>query len=204
MKLSFLRPAMALALVLGLASCGGKATYTVGGPIDGLVYSGLVLTNAGTDLSVAAGSTTYAFPGSIEYGTSYSVKVKTSPQHQTCRAVGEDAASCVQSCGTAGQTATISAPIACVLNSFTIGGKVTGLTSESLVLTNGTAGGTVTIAKDATSYIFATAVKFGESYGVTILKQPSGQTCSLVNGVGQMGDAKVENIDVTCTTSIGG
>ncbi|MGZ8290104.1 MAG: hypothetical protein ACXW2U_04490 [Telluria sp.] len=197
MKSSFLRPAMALALALGLSACGGSATYTVGGPIDGLVYPGLVLANGGAELAVAAGSTSYAFPGTIEYGKTYAVTVKTNPAHQSCVAIERYAT------GTAGQTAGINAAVGCVINTFTVGGKVSGLTTEGLVLTNGTEGGTATILKDATAFTFATPVKYGETYGVTILKQPAGQTCTLSNGVGLMGDAKVENIQVTCNTSIG-
>lgn len=206
MKSSFLRPAMALALALGLSACGGKATYTVGGPVEGLVYSGLVLTNnGGNELPVAAGSTSYAFPGSIEYGESFAVKVKTSPIHQTCVAVERSPSTgvCSPACGTAGQTATISAPVFCSLNAFTIGGKVEGLTTDGLVLTNGTAGGTVTVAKDAVAFTFAGTVNYGDTYGVTILKQPTGQTCTLTNGVGLMGDAKVDNMLVKCATTIG-
>ena len=206
MKSSFLRPAMALALALGLSACGGKANFTVGGPVEGLVHPGLVLTNnGGNDLPVAAGSTSYAFPNSIEYGEAFAVKVKTSPIHQTCVAIERDPANgvCSPACGTAGQTATVSAPVFCSLNAFTIGGKVSGLTADGLVLTNGTAGGTATIAKDATAFTFAATVKFGDTYGVTILTQPTGQTCTIANGVGEMGDAKVENMQVTCSTSIG-
>ena len=82
--------------------------------------------------------------------------------------------------------------------SATVGGKVIGLTTDGLVLTNGTTGGTIAVVKGATVFVLPVNVSFGQSYGVTILKQPTGQTCTVVNGVGEMGDAKVENIEVTC------
>ncbi|RJG22197.1 hypothetical protein [Massilia cavernae] len=199
MKSSFLRPAMALALALGLSACGGGAAkFTVAGTVAGLIHPGLVLSNGGADLAVAANATSFAFPNAIEYGETYDVTVKTQPAHQTCTSTK------LYSSGTAGQTAAINGQILCSLNTFTIGGTVTGLTAEGLVLTNGTDGGTVTVAANATAYSFIlNPVKYGDSYGVTILTQPTGQTCTLVNGVGQMGDAKVENINVTCQTSIG-
>lgn len=192
MKSSFLRPALALALAIGLSACGGTATYTVSGTVNGLAYPGLVLTNNGVDLPIAVGATTYAFPGTLEYGDTYNVAVKTDPAHQTCLADPQRRAD------TAGRLATINVAVQCTTNAATVGGKITGLTTEGLVLTNGTAGGTVTVAKDAAVFVFSSMVTYGQTYGVTILKQPTGQTCTVTNGVGEMGDAKVENIQVTC------
>ena len=198
MKSSFLRPAVALALAAGLAACGGTATYAVKGTVNGLMHPGLVLTNNGVDLPIAVGTTTFSFPGSLEYGETYKVLVKTNPAHQTCVANENFNAD------TAGRMAAINVPVVCAVNAFTVGGKITGLTTEGLVLTNGTTGGTITVVKNATVFVFTNNVAYDQSYGITILKQPSGQTCTVTNGVGVMGDAKVENIEVTCSTSIGG
>lgn len=199
MKSSFLRPAVALALALGLSACGGgKAMFTLGGNVDNLVYPGLVLTNTldSTELAVAAGATTFAFPKELEYGTEFNVEIKSQPQHQNCElARGHD---------TAGRMANIAIYVQCRLNVYTVGGKVSGLTTDGLVLANGTTGGTVAVQKNAAAFVFPTPVPYGASYGVTILTQPTGQTCTVSNGVGEMGDAKVENIQVDCTTSIGG
>ena len=194
MKSSYLRPALAFALALGLAACGGTETFTVAGSIQGLAYPGLVLTNkGGADLAVAANSTTFAFPNSIEYGDTYDVQIKAQPAHQTCE-IDPNFDS-----DTAGRMAAINIPVRCVINSFTVGGKITDLTTEGLVLTNGTAGGTVTVAKGATAFVLPNRVPFGETYGVTVLKQPTGLECTVVSGgVGQMGDANVENILIDC------
>lgn len=198
MKSSFLRPALALALALGLSACGGSASFGVNGTVAGQVYPGLVLSNNGVDLPIAVGTTSFSFPGSIEYGETYNVVVKTNPAHQTCEPDER------YSSDTAGRTASINVPIHCFVNTFSLGGKITGLTTDGLVLTNGTSGGTVGIAKGAAGFVFATQVAYGQSYGVTVLTQPTGQTCVVTNGVGEMGDAKVDNIQVTCNTSIGG
>ena len=198
MKSSFLRPALALALAVGLVACGGKATFGINGSVIGQAYPGLVLTSNGIDVPIAVGATTYSFPGSLEYGDPYDVVVKTNPPHQTCETDPQTKS------GTAGRTAAINVAVQCFLNTFSVGGKITGLTTEGLVLTNGTTGGTVTVVKDATVFAFATPVAFGQSYGVTVLTQPKGQTCSVANGTGIMGDAKIENIQITCNTSIGG
>ncbi len=198
MKSSFLRPALALALAAGLVACGGTATFGINGSVIGQAYPGLVLTNKGVDLPIAVGATTYSFPGSLEYGDPYEVTVKTNPPHQTCETDPQTRT------GTAGRTATINVAVQCFINTFSVTGKITGLTTEGLVLTNGTTGGTINVVKDATVFAFAIPVAFDQSYGVTVLTQPAGQTCTVTNGVGVMGDAKVENIQITCNTSIGG
>lgn len=198
MKSTFVRPAILLALALGLAACGGKAQFTVGGSVTNLLYPGLVLNNNGSDLTVAANATSFAFPNTIEYGATYSVSVKANPAHQVCQPYGADSTGHISD--TAGRMASISLAIVCTLTSYTIGGTVTGLTADGLVLTNGSSGGTVTLNKDATSYTFP-AVYYGNSYGVTVLSQPTDGTvvCSVApNGTGVMGDAAVTDIAVTC------
>jgi hypothetical protein len=35
-------------------------------------------------------------------------------------------------------------------------------------------------------------------YGVSILANPAGQSCTVANGVGTMGPADVNNVTVTC------
>lgn len=197
MKLSLLRPSLLLALAVALTACGGKATFEVQGPISQLVYSGLVLTNAanGDTVTVPAGATTFKMSKTIEYGTEYNVSVTTSPAHQLCAAVnGKD---------TAGRMASINISVSCKLNEFTIGGAVSGLTVDGLVLINGS-NDQVTVAKDAVAYTFPAAVKYDVTYGVTVLKQPTGLNCSVANGVGKMGDAAVTNITVSCVAALGG
>jgi hypothetical protein len=38
----------------------------------------------------------------------------------------------------------------------------------------------------------------GYPYGVTVLTQPTNQTCTVVNGTGTMGAGPVNNIQVNC------
>ncbi len=86
MKSSLIRPALALALAASLAACGGsdKAEFTVAGSVTGVVYDGLVLTNAGVPLKVAPPATAgaavrFAFPDKLEYGDTYAVTVTANP-----------------------------------------------------------------------------------------------------------------------------
>lgn len=198
----------ALTVAAGLSACGGgTSSYTIGGVVAGLQYPGLVLQNnlandlpvtpLGVDTNGNIQNVTYTFPNEVDYGEPYSVTVKTNPQHQTC----------VNSSGTsdtAGRLSSINAVIVCSLVTNTIGGTITGVAADGLVLTNGSAGGTVTVTKDATSgaypttFTFPVGVTYGQTYGVTVLTPPTGQTCTVTNGAGTMGDNKVETIAVTC------
>lgn len=197
MKSSLMRPAMMLALALGLASCGGKAGFTVGGTVSGQLYPGLVLATNGMDLAVdppmpPLTSVNYSFPKQIEYGDVYEITVKQQPQHQTCGPV-----SALLATDTAGRLAQINVPFTCTLNAYPVSGTVSGLTAEGLVLANGSTGGSVALVKDATAFALPN-VTFGVTYGVTVQTQPAGLVCSVSNGTGEMRDAAVTNIVVTC------
>ncbi|MGX4643727.1 hypothetical protein [Massilia sp. SYSU DXS3249] len=203
--------ALTLALAAGLSACGGgTSTYTIGGVVTGLEYPGLVLSNNGEDLPIAqAGydettntatgvvtrtpkNVTYAFKNQVDYGDPYDVTIKASPPHQVC----------VQNGGTtdtAGRLSTINAVISCALVSNTIGGTVSGLTAEGLKLTNGSASAPLTVAANATSFIFPEEVVYNQTYGVTVVEEPAGLNCSVTNGAGTMQDDPVNNIAVVCT-----
>lgn len=60
-------------------------TFTIGGTVDGLQGSGLVLTNLGTALPVS-GNGTFTFPGTASAGQPYEVAVATQPTNpdQVC------------------------------------------------------------------------------------------------------------------------
>jgi hypothetical protein len=195
MTLTFMRPAIALAIALGLAGCGGKASFPIKGTVQGLSYDGLVLSTNGMDLAVAKNTTTFSFPNSLSYGDVYDVKIvglEHQPEHQTC--VVHNGAD------TAGRLTSIDIVVQCALNQYTIGGKIVGgLTSAGLELTNGSAGGKATVAANATTFTFANTVPFSVSYGVTVLTQPEKEICSVTNnGTGVMGDKLIDNIEVTC------
>ena len=66
--------------------------------------------------------------------------------------------------------------------SYTVGGTVSGLTGSGLVLQD-SAGGTFSVSGNG-SFAFATALASGDSYAVTVMTQPSNQTCIVNNGNG--------------------
>jgi hypothetical protein len=211
----------ALTLAAGLSACGGgSSSYTIGGTVYGLEYGPLILTTNGMEVAVQPAKdsngrlvTTYAFPNQLDYGTPYNVVLKQTgtdasgaaiiqyPPHQVCGVTQNSRTS-----DTAGRLATIDASYTCQLASHTIGGTVNGLAGDGLVLTNGSTSGTVTLAKDAngvypTSFTFAAQVTYNQTYGVTVLTQPAGQTCTVANGAGTMGDDPVSSIVINCANN---
>lgn len=203
MTLIFMRPAIALALALSLAACGGKATFPVNGTITGLSYDGLVLSTNGMNLAVPANATSFSFPNSLSYGEVYNVVQATPPLHQTCTVATvayTDANGNVLTAGsdTAGRLSSINIGVSCALNTFGLSGNITGLTSDGLMLTNGSTGGTVAPVAGSTTFVLPN-VAYGVSYGVTVLNQPANDVCSVSpNGTGVMADAAVADIAVTC------
>ena len=81
---------------------------------------------------------------------------------------------------------------------YTIGGTVSGLTGTGLVLQNNGGDNRAVTADGA--FTFATAIGAGAAYGVTVLTQPSGQTCTAQNGSGTA-NANVTNVAVSCVAS---
>lgn len=205
MKSSLIRPALALALVAGLSACGGggKATFTIGGTIGGLEYTGLKLTSNGQEISVnppakAGENVSFNFPRQIEYGEEYNVQITQDPLHQDC----EPAGTFKNNKDTAGRLAVINVLISCVVKSYAVGGKITGLTAEGLVLANGSGGGNLLVPKDAKDYAMPLPVEYNVTYGIAIIEQPAGLICTVANAAGTMGDANVSNVDITCRPRI--
>jgi hypothetical protein len=212
MKFHLVRPALVLASSLVLASCGGggKETYPVNVTVAGVQYPGLILTTNGQELVVnppakAGDNVVLQFPNGLDYGTYYNVVPKggtasglgSQPAHQSCQTNGYP-----REYGTAGQTASLESArtpaievfYTCAILSYELSGTVTGLesTDASVTLINGS-NSQITLTSTATTttpLTFALSpVPYGTSFGVTVLTQPTGYTCSVANGTGVMNDA---------------
>jgi N-acetylneuraminic acid mutarotase/ribosomal protein S11 len=162
-------------------------TYNIGVAVSGLTASGLVLEdNGGDNLTIAAGgSMNFATP--VASGSTYAVTVLSQPTGQTCTVTSGS--------GTVASTDVTGIPVSCV-NTYTIGGTVSGLVSGGLVLQDNGADD-LSISANG-SFTFATAIATTEAYAVTILTQPAGQTCSVSNGSGTVTAADIANISITC------
>lgn len=183
-----LRCAAAIAVIAALGACGGYTTVDLGGTIAGLTVDGLVLANDGNTLAVPANSTTYTFPEQIDSRGTYDVTVQANPPHYSCAVVGGK--------GAATGIDVTTANVVCDINRYTIGGTIAGLSTTGLVLTNGS--DTLTVDAGTSSFVMPARVAYGAVYGVAVLTQPTGQTCTVSNGTAVMGEANVTNIQVTC------
>lgn len=167
-------------------------TYSIGGSVTGLTGSGLVLqNNAGDDLTVAAGSSTFTFSTPIASGTAYQVTVKTQPASptQTCAVTAAS--------GSVTNANVSNVAVTCTTNTYTVGGTIFGLTASGLVLEDN-AGDDLTVAATSTSFTFATAIASGAPYSVTVKTQPTGLTCAVGGGSGTVGAAPVVDLVVSC------
>ena len=203
MKSLYLRSSVALACALGLAACGGgNDNLLLAGNVFGLLKDGLVIqNNGGPDLAIPAGSTNFTFPQLISSDSDFDVTVKTQPSSTVCQVVNGK--------GKSGAFSVYSVEIHCVTSSYDLGGTISGLDAPGLVLINGSQ--RKAISAGATSF---TMTKFknddgityesgrvpdGQPYGITILQQPTGRTCSVANGTGRMGNTAQNNVVVTCS-----
>jgi exo-beta-1,3-glucanase (GH17 family) len=89
-------------------------------------------------------------------------------------------------------------PDAGVVPSFAVGGTVSGLAHTLVLLDDG--GDALTITANG-PFTFATQVKQGEAYAVTIQTQPGNQTCTVAQGSGIV-TAAVTSVVVTCAATI--
>ncbi|WP_129781700.1 choice-of-anchor tandem repeat GloVer-containing protein [Peristeroidobacter soli] len=171
-----------------VVTCADQA-FHIGGPIQGLSVSGLVVTNGGDTLAIDAGATTFTMPGAVAVGSSYAVTVQTQP----------DGLACVVTNGSgvlsAGDVTAIS--ITCTDRSFALGGTITGLGNNSgLVLANGS--DTLNVDAGASSFTMPGAVAYGAAYSVTVQQAPAGLTCTISQGSGSMPASDLTNVVVAC------
>jgi 6-phosphogluconolactonase (cycloisomerase 2 family) len=157
--------------------------------------------NAGGNLAVAAGSSTFTFPTALNSGSKYAVTVLTQPSNpsQTCTVSNGS--------GTLGSANVTTIAIACSTttitpSSFTIGGSISGLSGSGLVLQDN-GGDDLALGAGSKSFTFSTKLPSASRYAVTVKTQPSNpsQTCTVGNGSGTLGSANVTTIAIACSTT---
>ena len=169
-------------------------TYSVGGTVSGLSGTVVLQDNGGDNLTVTANGS-FAFPTQLASGAAYAVTVKTQPSGQTCT-VGSGT-------GTVGSANVTNVAVACTANppvTYSVGGTVSGLSGTVVLQDNG--GDNLTVTANG-SFAFPTQLASGAAYAVTVLTQPSGQTCTVSSGTGTVGSANITTVAVICTTSGG-
>ena len=180
-------------------NCVNKTTTTdvIGGTVEGLLGSGLVLqNNLGDSLNVSANGP-FVFATPLAAGTTYAVSVLSPPisPYQDC-AIANGA-------GTTGANDVLNVAITCKSNpnpTHTIGGSVSGLVSGTTItlLNNGRDAATIS-ANGA--FTFATPIPSGSTYSVTASGAASqqSQACAISNAAGTVAAANITNVSVVCT-----
>ena len=173
MKSSILRAGVALACALGLAACGGGDGDL---PLNGAVYNvtkdGLVLKNGGDTVAVTAPYASFQFAKFVSTDDQFDITVQETPtNNEECKVVNGKAR--------ANYYTIAQISVVCTIKQHPLVVAINGLTSTGLVLVNGNDNRTV---DPNTPSVTMTPVLEDGPYGVTILKQPASQTCTVTGG----------------------
>ncbi|WP_277185384.1 hypothetical protein [Caballeronia sp. BR00000012568055] len=79
-------------------------------------------------------------------------------------------------------------------------GTVNNVADSGLTLQSGAE--TIVVQKGASSFAFASTIKEGADYSVTVVAHPAGQHCVVSNGTGKMAHDGAAELDVSCHTLI--
>jgi len=83
------------------------------------------------------------------------------------------------------------------MQSYTVGGAISGLSMGTIVLLNNDGDSLSTSANG--SFTFSTPLEDGSSYNVTVGTQPVCQMCYVTNGSGTVSGGNVTNVGVSCS-----
>lgn len=166
--------------------------YSVGGEVIGLEGTGLVLELNNTQSLGIPASGPFSFPLALADQSAYLVTVAASPTGpaQTCTVVNAG--------GVIAGADVDNVRVECQTNLYRVGGLVSGLTGQGLILDNKQEEQRAISGNG--SFHFPTLHPEGTAYDVTVFGQPSqpAQSCSISNGTGVVGIGDVSSIQVSC------
>jgi len=196
MKSSILRAGVvALACALGLSACGGgSGDLYLTGSVYNVTKDGLVLqNNGGDDTAVTSPYTAFQFNNRISTEDQFNITVKSLPSN---------AKECIVTNGKARANYYTIAQVRvdCTIKQHALTAKFSNVVGTGLVIVNGA--DKKEIAPGTQSIAMATVNEDGP-YGITVLTQPAGQTCTVSggangNGTGTMGSTEDTTVTVTC------
>lgn len=173
-----------------IVNCSSN-THTVGGTIAGLGAGKIVeLLNNGTDPLLRNVNGPFTFATALAQGSNYSVTVGVQPPGQFC--------SVVNGSGVVGTTDITNVQVTCAVQTFTVGGNLTGLVIGNTVRLQNNGTDSLTLNSNG-GFTFPTPLANLSPYNVTVLSQPAGQTCNVINGIGIITNSNVNNVLVQCT-----
>jgi len=191
--------ALTLSLTLFLAACGGggtsppvsSSTYELSGAITGLASGQSLVLLANEKPMTLTQSGGFKVPGAWPTGTSYTVKVGTQPQTETCLVTNGT--------GIIGESNVVNITVACTENpqtTYSVGGVVSGL-NGTLQLVNNSHDVVMVSANGA--FTFPTSLFDQAAYNVVLSHpQPDGQTCTITHAAGTIEAANVASVHVAC------
>ncbi|WP_426103793.1 hypothetical protein [Massilia sp. TSP1-1-2] len=199
MKKSYLCTALGLACALGLAACGGsgQGELQISMGLSGVTRDGLKISNMGRPAVAVPPGALYIFPDLVPIDSDYDIVIIDRPPNV-------DSCTVLNGKGNTGAVSPGRIFIGCVVTTFPLGGTVKGLTGE-LIINNGSQ--KVTIPAGATTFSMTAPTvdnpKFGQvaegtPYGLTVLQQPPGSTCTIDKSAGTMPKAAVNDIAISC------
>ncbi|HHF7347013.1 TPA: hypothetical protein ACPSKE_000171 [Legionella feeleii] len=164
-----------------------SAVYTtVGGSVFGLLGT-LILQNNGSDALTMNADGPFIFSNSLLPGSPYLITVQTQPATQTCTVSNGS--------GITNKTDVTNVTVNCSTNTRTVGGAVSGISGTVVLQNNGTDDLPI---NNSGSFTFSTPVAQGAGYNVTVLTQPTSQTCTVTNGSGSVGTTDIASVQVNC------
>ncbi len=159
-------------------------SYSIGGIIAGLDGT-LTLSNNGENISLTNESS-FTFSERYPGGTTYDIEIISQPEHQTCEIINGQ--------GIISVSNITNIKIICNYNKYTLSANISNLHGTLFLKDDKDV---LSISSDGI-YTFPTPITYLYPYSVTILSEPPGQTCNLLNRKGIMYDNSF--VEVTCET----
>jgi len=170
-------------------SCTTNVVYTVSGTIAGLSGTVTLQDNGGDNLSASIDGQ-FTFATALQNGSAYAVTVLAQPAGQTCTVTNGS--------GTIAGANVTNVAVSCTTAAFyTVGGTISGVLALVILQDNGA--DNLNLLADG-PFTFATALRDGATYAVTVASQPLTEQCTVTNGSGAIAGANVTNVAVSCTT----
>ncbi|MDT0582630.1 hypothetical protein [Brumicola blandensis] len=164
--------------------------YSIGGSVEGLGQSPVVLTNNASDELSISENGSFVFTQLLIDDETYDVSVQTQPTDYTCF-VGNGA-------GTVNGQNINDVAVSCEANEdlFSVGGSISGLNQAEIVLETNLSD-VITVDSDG-GFSFPASFTDGSNYQVFVQTQPQAQTCGIENASGTINGNNVNNVAVAC------
>lgn len=166
---------------------------TIGGTVTGLIGTGLVLQDNGSNNLTITSNGSFKFANLLLSNSPYDVTVQTQPTGPAQNCTVSNAT------GTTGSTNVTNVQVDCPVPTYSISGQVVGLLGNGGGMElQDNSGDNLTVTGNG-SFTFDTPISYGGAYNVTIFTEPTSQTqiCDVFGAAGTV-TAPVNNVVVDC------